>query len=69
MADLTTLIENMGADQREGALKVLDYLTRPMTGREIAAHLRHHGVSQARAAKIAGAVKDLHIVAMIGDGK
>lgn len=65
---LATLIEAMPTEQRRGAVAVLDYLSRPLTQAEIAAHLRRHGVSNARAAKIAAATKDLHIIALVGDG-
>jgi len=69
MADLQTMIEGMEGDRREGALAVLDYLTRPMTVREIEAALRVKGkVPRSRAVKLAGSIKGLHIVAMIGPG-
>lgn len=67
--NLASLVQAMPAEQRKGAIAVLDYLTRPLSQREIMAHLRHGGVSQARAAKIAAVVKHLHIVALVGDGE
>lgn len=65
MAGLASLIEGMDGERREGALAVLDHLSRPMTAREIEARLRRGGISQARAAKIAAAVAGWHIVALI----
>lgn len=65
---LLELVEAMPAERKAGALAVLDHLSRPLTQAEIAAHLRRHGVSNARAAKIAAATKDLHIIALVGDG-
>ena len=65
---LAELIEDMPAERKAGALAVLDYLTRPLTQAEITAHLRSKGISSARAAKIAAAVKGMHLVALIGDG-
>jgi len=62
-------VESLDGDARTAALTVLDHFTRPMTAKEIEANLRHRGISQARAAKVADAVKGFHIVAMIGDGE
>lgn len=68
MTDLQTLIDGMEGERRAGAIAVLDYLSRPMTMREIEARLRAGGISSARAGKIAAAVAHWHIVALIGDG-
>ncbi|MEH6789654.1 hypothetical protein [Parasphingorhabdus sp.] len=67
-SNLTSIVEAMPPAQREGALIVLDHLTRPMTQREIAAHLQRHGVQRAKAGKIAAAVADFQIVALLGPG-
>ena len=67
MSDLHTLIEGMEGERREGALQVLDAVSRPMQVREIEAWLRGKGgVSRSRAIKLAGALKHLHIIALIG---
>jgi len=65
---LAALIQAMPTEQRRGAVAVLDYLSRPLTQAEITAHLRRHGVSNARAGKIAAAVVHLDIIALVGDG-
>lgn len=59
-------VEAMTPEQREGAIEVLDALTRPLTVREIETFLRKGGVSRSRAVKIAGTVKHWHIVALMG---
>lgn len=69
MMNLIEYVESLDGDARTAALTVLDHFTRPMTAKEIEANLRHRGISQARAAKVADAVKGFHIVAMIGDGE
>lgn len=61
-------VESLEGDALAAAVKVLDYFSRPMTAKEIEANLRHRGISQARAAKVADAVKGMKIIAMIGDG-
>ncbi|BBI19865.1 hypothetical protein EKJ_07120 [Qipengyuania flava] len=66
MSDLLARVEAMTPEQREGAIEVLDALTRPLTVREIETFLRKGGVSRSRAIKIAGTVKHWHIVAMMG---
>lgn len=65
---LAEIIKNMEGERLAGAVAVLDYLTRPMTAREIEAHLQKKGVPRSRSVIIASAVKHLHIVALIGDG-
>ncbi len=66
MSDLLARVEAMTPEQREGAIEVLDALTRPLTVREIETFLRKGGVSRSRAIKIAGTVKHWHIVALMG---
>ena len=67
MSDLRTLIENYTPEQRATALQVLDMVSRPLTVREIEVLLRHGGVSRARAVKLAGTLKHLHVISIIGD--
>lgn len=66
--DLTATVAAMPPEERAGALVVLDHLTRPLTRREIEARLRRGGISQARAGKIATALVDWEIIAMMGPG-
>ncbi len=66
MSELTNMIDTFTPEQNEAVLKVLDALSRPMTVREIEAHLRNRGVPRSRAVIIAASVKDMNIIAMIG---
>ena len=69
MTDLTAKVAAMTPEQREGAIVVLDALSRPLTVREIETFLRRGGVSRSRAIKIASVVKHWHIIAMAGPEK
>ena len=67
MSNLHDLIASMEGERLEGALQVLDALSRPMTVREIEGWLRHKGgVSRARAVKLAGTLKHVNVIALIG---
>ena len=67
MTDLHSLIGSMEGERREGAIAVLDAISRPMTVREIEAWLRYKGgVSRARAVKLAGTLKNVHVIALLG---
>ena len=67
MPDLADIIAAMPDAQREGALIVLDALTRPLTPREIdAALMRNCGLTRSRAFLMTKAIKGLAIVAMVG---
>lgn len=63
---LTDQVAAMPAEQRAGAIAILDHLTRPLTVREIEGALQKRGVSRSRAVIIAASVKHLHVVAMVG---
>lgn len=66
-SDLVARIEAMSDDERRGALIALDAVSRPMTVREIEGWLRHKGgVSRMRAVKLAGTLKHVHVIALIG---
>lgn len=64
--DLPALIEAMPAEQRKGALIVLDALSRPLTVREIEGALRLHGVPRSRAVVLAASTKKLAIISIVG---
>ena len=67
MTDLHTLIDSMEGERREGALQVLDAVSRPMQVREIEQWLRYKGgVSRSRAIKLAGTLKHMHVIALMG---
>lgn len=60
------LIEAMPSADRAGALRVLDELSRPLTVREIEHILRDGGVPKFRATKLAGALKQWRVIALVG---
>ena len=67
MSNLHDLIASMEGERRAAALEVLDAISRPMTVREIEGWLRHKGgVSRARAVKLAGTLKHVHVIALLG---
>ncbi len=67
MSNLHDLIAAMEGERREAALEILDAISRPMTVREIEAWLRHKGgVSRMRAVKLAGTLKHVNVIALIG---
>jgi len=66
MTDLIAQVEAMTPEQREGAITVLDAMSRPLQAREIESFLRAGGVPRARAIKLAGELKRWHIIAMMG---
>lgn len=66
MTDIRALIETMTPEQRGAALQVLDAVTRPLQVREIEGLLRLSGVSRSRSIKLAGAVKHVHVIAVVG---
>lgn len=65
MTDLSVLIATFTPEQKVAALLVLDALTRPLKPREVEVLLRRGGISQARAAKVAAAMKGLAVVAVV----
>ena len=66
MSDIAKALEAMTEEQRQGAIIILDELTRPLTVREIEGALRLQGVPRSRAVIAASSLKKLHIVALIG---
>lgn len=66
MSSLTDHISAMTPEQREGAIAVLDLISRPMTVREIERALRANSVTRSRAIKLAGTLKHFHIIAVAG---
>ena len=53
-------------DQRIAALQVLDALTRPLKRGEVEGLLRRAGVQHAKASKIAAALSQVDVVAIVG---
>ena len=66
MTDIRSLVESYTPEQRKVALEILDACTRPLQVREIEGLLRLAGVPRSRAIKLAGTLKHMHIVAVIG---
>lgn len=66
MTDIRALIETYTPEQRTAALEILDVCTRPLRPREIEGLLRLSGVSRARSVKLAGTLKHMNIIAVIG---
>ncbi|WP_221795685.1 hypothetical protein [Aquisediminimonas sediminicola] len=66
MIEPITIIEGMNTDQRDGALTMLDHISRPLTVREIEGALRLHGVPKSRAVIIAASIKKLGVIAIVG---
>lgn len=66
MTDIRALIETFTPEQREAALEILDACTRPLQVREIEGLLRLSGVPRSRAVKLAGTLKHVHVIAVIG---
>ena len=66
MTDLKQMLASMTPEQREGAIQVLDAVSRPLRVREIEVLLRAGGVSRSRAVKLAGSIKGFHIIALAG---
>lgn len=66
MTDIRALIETYTPEQRTAALEILDAVTRPLQVREIEGLLRMGGVSRSRAVKMAGTLKHMNIIALIG---
>ncbi len=63
---IKSVLDTMTAEQRRGALVLLDHMTRPLTQKEIENCLVLKGVSRHRAVLIGSSVKSLHIVALVG---
>jgi len=59
-------IHAMPPVERKGAIRILDLLTRPLTAREIEQALHERGASKKQAVYLAGALKGLHIIALVG---
>lgn len=66
MTDIRALIDTYTPEQRTAALEVLDACTRPLQAREIEGLLRLGGVPRSRAVKLAGTLKHLHVIAVMG---
>ncbi len=66
MPRLLHTIETMTPAQREGALIVLDAISRPLTAREIEAIFKTNKVSRSRAVILASVLKGWHVLAMMG---
>lgn len=66
MTDIHALIETYTPEQRTAALEILDAVTRPLQVREIEGLLRLSGVSRSRSIKLAGTLKHVAVIAVIG---
>ncbi|UVI39335.1 hypothetical protein [Qipengyuania spongiae] len=66
MPDIRALIDTYTPEQRTAALEILDACTRPLQVREIEGLLRLGGVSRSRAVKMAGTLKHMNLIAVIG---
>lgn len=66
MPDIRALIDTYTPEQRTAALEILDACTRPLQVREIEGFLRLGGVPRSRAVKLAGTLKHLNVIAVIG---
>lgn len=64
--DLVAMIEAMPAEQRKGALVVLDALSRPLTARELELIFRDRWLSKSASVKIATALQRFNIIAVVG---
>ena len=69
MIDIRALIDTYTPEQRAAALEVLDTCTRPLQVREIEGLLRLSGVPRSRAVKLAGTLKHMNVIAVIGPEK
>ncbi|MFK4002954.1 hypothetical protein [Qipengyuania sp. NPDC077563] len=58
------LLDTMTAEQRDGALQMLDLVSRPMTTRDLEDAMRARGVARARAHQLANTIKHLHVIAI-----
>lgn len=64
---LSDMVAAMSDEERKGAIAVLDALSRPLTPREIDAHLiTKCGLTRSPAFMVTKAIKGLHIIAMVG---
>ena len=66
MSDLAALLATMTPEQLSGATLALDAVSRPMQPREIELLLRAKGVSVSRAKIVTAAVKNCHLIALLG---
>ncbi|QNE04684.1 hypothetical protein [Croceicoccus marinus] len=62
-------IEKMSPEQRQGALEVLDLLSRPLTMFEIDAAMIGRGITRSQRRIVSRAVAKLHIIALAGPEK
>lgn len=67
MADLIETVRAMPPEHQDVALTVLDMVTRPLTAREIERALLRVGVPRSRVVLVASALKNLAIVAVVGE--
>lgn len=58
------LLDTMTPDQRDGALQMLDLISRPLTTRDLEEAMRARGVNRNAAHRLANLVKHLHVVAL-----
>ena len=66
VAPMVALIEGMTDEQREGAIAVLDMLSRPLTVREIEKIMVGKGVSRTQRQILSKCIEPLHIIALVG---
>ena len=66
MVDLHELIEGMPKEQQQGALLVLDAISRPLSRSEIERSLRRKPMSRSRAISLAQALEPFHVIALVG---
>lgn len=59
-------LAGMTGERLEGALAILDHISRPLTPREIEGALRLHGVPKPRAVVLASSLRKLGIIAIVG---
>lgn len=65
MIGLHELIEAMPKEQQQGALLVLDAISRPLSQREIELSLRRAPMSRSRAISLAQALEPFHVIALV----
>lgn len=59
-------LRSMSGERLQGALAILDHISRPLTARDIENALRLHGVPKPRAVVIASSVKNMSVIAIVG---
>mgnify|MGYP003596944376 CR=1 FL=1 len=60
------VLDTMTPEQKRGALALLDHISSPLTPRVIEQLLVRKGVARHRAVLFAAALKNMHIIALVG---